>query len=68
MMETTELEKNTTKSITEETEHDLEKLLAEYELQANSPHNDGWTAQHYRQKADNVKIELQIRQQQQLNG
>ena len=59
MMETTELEKNTTKSITEESEYDLNKLLAEYELQANSPHNDGWTAQHYKEKAEEIKQKLQ---------
>lgn len=61
--EITELENNTTRSITEESEYDLNKLLAEYEIQASSPYNDGWTAEHYKKEAEKIKEKLK-----QLNG
>ena len=60
MMEITELEKNTTKSITEQSEYELKNLLTEYMVQANSPHNDGWTQEYYKAEAEKLEKQLKL--------
>ena len=60
MMEITELEKNTTKSINEQTVYDLKNTLTEYMIQANSPYNDGWTQEFYQQEAEKIEKQLKL--------
>lgn len=56
----TELEKTTTKSINEQTILDLKSTLTEYMIQANSPYNDGWTQEHYKQEAEKIEEKLKL--------
>jgi len=54
------LEKNTTKSINEQTVYDLKNTLTEYMIQANSPYNDGWTQEFYQQEAEKIEKQLKL--------
>lgn len=60
MMETMELEKNMTKNINEQTVYDLKNTLTEYMVQANSPYNDGWTQEYYKQEAEKIEQQLKL--------
>jgi len=60
MMEITELEKTTTKSINEQTIYKLKNTLTEYMIQANSPFNDGYTQEFYKLEAEKVEQELKL--------
>ncbi len=60
MTEITELEKSTTKNINEQTAYDLKNTLTEYMIQANSPYNDGWTQEFYKQEAEKIEQQLKL--------
>lgn len=60
MMGIMELEKNMTKNINEQTVYDLKSTLTEYMIQANSPYNDGWTQEYYKQEAEKIEQQLKL--------
>ena len=59
-MEITELEKTTTKSINEQTIYELKNTLTEYMIQANSPFNDGYTQEFYKQEAEKIEQKINL--------
>jgi hypothetical protein len=60
MMGIMELEKNMTKNINEQTVYDLKSTLTEYMIQANSPYNDGWTQEYYKQEVEKIEQQLKL--------
>jgi hypothetical protein len=48
------------KILKEEKVYDLKNTLTEYMIQANSPYNDGWTQEYYKQEAEKIEQELKL--------